>query len=50
MTVAILAAGSLQHALENGLKPAVDVPVQVEAHGSATVARLIDEGSVTQIS
>ncbi|ERH07554.1 MAG: ABC-type molybdate transport system, periplasmic component [Halonotius sp. J07HN4] len=44
MTVAILAAGSLQHALENGLKPAVDVPVQVEAHGSATVARLIDEG------
>jgi molybdate/tungstate transport system substrate-binding protein len=25
-TVAVLAAGSLQHALENGLQPAVDVP------------------------
>ena len=43
-TIAFLAAGSLQHALENGLKPAVDVPVQAEAHGSATVARMIDEG------
>lgn len=44
MTVAILAAGSLQNALANGLKPAVDVPVRVEAHGSATVARMIAEG------
>ena len=43
-TVAILAAGSLQNALANGLKPAVDVPVEVEAHGSATIARMIDEG------
>jgi len=43
-TVAILAAGSLQNALANGLKPAVDVPVEVEAHGSGTVARMIDEG------
>ena len=43
-TTAILAAGSLQHAIESGLKPAVDVPVQVEAHGSATLARMIDEG------
>jgi len=43
-TVAILAAGSLQNALANGLEPAVDVPVEVEAHGSATVARMIDEG------
>jgi molybdate/tungstate transport system substrate-binding protein len=43
-TIAILAAGSLQNALMNGLRPAVDVPVQIEAHGSATVARLIDEG------
>ena len=43
-TVAILAAGSLQNALANGLKPAVDVPVTIEAHGSATVARMIDEG------
>ena len=43
-TIAILAAGSLQNALANGLAPAVDVPVRVEAHGSATVARMIDEG------
>lgn len=43
-TIAILAAGSLQNALANGLKPAVDVPVEIEAHGSATVARMIDEG------
>ncbi|EMA47585.1 sulfate/thiosulfate/molybdate ABC transporter substrate-binding protein [Halococcus morrhuae DSM 1307] len=43
-TIAILAAGSLQNALSNGLTPAVDVPVNVEAHGSATVARMIDEG------
>ena len=43
-TVAILAAGSLQRALEAGLAPAVDVPVAVEAHGSATVARMIAEG------
>ena len=43
-TIAILAAGSLQHALETGLKPTVDVPVEVEAHGSATVARMIAEG------
>ena len=43
-TVAILAAGSLQNALANGLKPAVDVPVHIESHGSATVARMIDEG------
>jgi molybdate/tungstate transport system substrate-binding protein len=43
-TVAILAAGSLQHALETGLVHAVDVPVEVEAHGSATLARMIAEG------
>jgi molybdate/tungstate transport system substrate-binding protein len=43
-TIAILAAGSLQNALANGLEPAVDVPVRIEAHGSATVARMIDEG------
>lgn len=42
--VTILAAGSLQHALEHGLDPAVDVPVRIEAHGSATVARLVAEG------
>jgi len=44
VAVAILAAGSLQHALETGLKPTVDVPIQVEAHGSATVARMVAEG------
>lgn len=44
MTIAILAAGSLQNALSNGLEPAVDVPLRIESHGSATVARLIDEG------
>jgi molybdate/tungstate transport system substrate-binding protein len=43
-TIALLAAGSLQHALERGLKPAVDVPVRVETHGSTTVARMIAEG------
>lgn len=43
-TVAILAAGSLQNALATGLEPAVDVPVRIEAHGSTTVARMIDEG------
>lgn len=43
-TVAILAAGSLQNALANGLKPTVDVPIEIEAHGSTTVARMIDEG------
>jgi molybdate/tungstate transport system substrate-binding protein len=42
--VAILSAGSLQHALEKGLKPAVDVSVRVESHGSATVARMVAEG------
>jgi len=42
--IAILAAGSLQNALSTGFKPAVDVPVRIESHGSATVARLIDEG------
>jgi molybdate/tungstate transport system substrate-binding protein len=43
-TIAILAPGSLQNALANGLRPAVDIPVQIEAHGSATVARMIAEG------
>jgi len=43
-TVTILAAGSLQHALETGLAPALEVPIRVEAHGSATVARMVAEG------
>lgn len=42
--VSILAAGSLQLALSEGLRRAVDVPLQIEAHGSTTVARLIAEG------
>jgi molybdate/tungstate transport system substrate-binding protein len=41
--ITILAAGSLQNALLD-LETAVDVPVAVEVHGSATVARLIAEG------
>jgi molybdate/tungstate transport system substrate-binding protein len=44
MTITILSAGSLNNALLNGLKSSVDVPVRVESHGSATVARYIDEG------
>ncbi|MFB6129225.1 MAG: extracellular solute-binding protein, partial [Salinigranum sp.] len=43
-TVSLLAAGSLNNALENGLRPSVDQPVQVEAHGSAEVARLVAGG------
>jgi len=42
--VSILAAGSLQNALTTGLEPTVDVAIQVETHGSATVARLVAEG------
>lgn len=40
----LLAAGSLNNALEYGLRPAVDRPVRVEARGSAAVARLVAEG------
>ena len=43
-TVSLLAAGSLNNALENGLRPAVDATLEVEAHGSAEVARLVAEG------
>jgi len=43
-TVAVLSAGSLQHAFETGLKPALNVPVRVESRGSAAVARLVAEG------
>lgn len=42
--VSLLAAGSLQLALADGFAPAVDVPVRIESHGSATVARLIAAG------
>lgn len=45
-TVSLMAAGSLNNAFEHGLKAAVpdDITLEVEAHGSATVARLIAEG------
>lgn len=43
--VSVLAAGSLTNALVNGLVPALDVPVRVETHGSARVARLVAEGA-----
>lgn len=42
--VSVLAAGSLNNALENGLRRAVDADLQVEAHGSAEVARLVADG------
>ena len=43
-TVSMLAAGSLNNALENGLRPGVDATLEVEARGSAEVARLVAEG------
>ena len=43
-TVSVLAAGSLNNALENGLRPAVDARLRVEARGSAEVARLVADG------
>ncbi|WP_256300628.1 extracellular solute-binding protein [Haloarchaeobius salinus] len=42
--VSVLAAGSLNDALENGLRERVAQRVTVEAHGSARVARLVAEG------
>jgi len=41
-----MAAGSLNNAFEHGLKPALpdDLSLEIEAHGSATVARLVTEG------
>ncbi|MFD1648078.1 extracellular solute-binding protein [Haloarchaeobius litoreus] len=42
--VSVLAAGSLNDALENGLRERVDQRVTVESHGSARVARLVAEG------
>jgi molybdate/tungstate transport system substrate-binding protein len=43
--VSVLAAGSLNNALENGLAPALsDVSLHVEAHGSAAAARFVAEG------
>ncbi|WP_436924760.1 extracellular solute-binding protein [Halosimplex amylolyticum] len=42
--VSVLAAGSLQLAFSEGLRTSVDEPIQVEAHGSVTAARLVAEG------
>lgn len=42
--VSVIAAGSLAHLLETRLRDAVRPHLQVEAHGSATVARLVAEG------
>lgn len=43
-TVSMLAAGSLNNAIENGLKPGLDVRLRNEAHGSAEVARMVADG------
>jgi molybdate/tungstate transport system substrate-binding protein len=45
--VSMLAAGSLNNALENGLRPTLDATLEVEAHGSAQVARLVADGAKT---
>ena len=42
--VSILAAGSLAHVLETRLRDAVPTTLQIEAHGSTTVARLVANG------
>lgn len=42
--VRLLAAGSLNDALENHLRQRVDAPLQVEAHGSVQVTRLVANG------
>ena len=42
--VSMLVAGSLNNAVENGLRPAVAPPLQSEAHGSAEAARLVAGG------
>jgi len=42
--VSMLIAGSLHDAVENGLRPALDRPLRVEAHGSARGARLVASG------
>ena len=42
--VSMLVAGSLLNAFENGLRPSVDAPLRIEAHGSAEVARLVAAG------
>ena len=44
--VSMLVAGSLNNAVENGLRPAVDASLQSQAHGSAEAARLVAEGQL----
>ncbi len=43
-SVSMLVAGSLNHAVENGLRPALDTPLRPEARGSAAAARLVADG------
>ena len=45
-SVSLMAAGSLNNAFEHGLSAEIDadITLEIEAHGSATVARLIAEG------
>ncbi|ELY41349.1 extracellular solute-binding protein [Halalkalicoccus jeotgali] len=40
-TVSMLVAGSLNNALENGLRPDAETTIEIEAYGSAEVAHLI---------
>jgi molybdate/tungstate transport system substrate-binding protein len=42
--VRVLVAGSLQRAVDRGLRDAVDDPIRVEARGSAAAARLVADG------
>lgn len=43
--VEVLAAGSLQRAVGDGLPAALETPVQVDTRGSAAAARLVAEGA-----
>jgi molybdate/tungstate transport system substrate-binding protein len=42
--VSLLTAGSLNNAFENGLRPSTDARLELEARGSAELARLVAEG------
>lgn len=44
-SVTVLAAGSLQQTVTESVRDAVDARVEVEAHGSVTVARLVAAGT-----
>mgnify|MGYP000445082676 CR=1 FL=1 len=43
--VSLLAAGSLNNAFENGLRQSTEATLELEAHGSAELARLVAEGA-----